>query len=138
MATPSAVAVALKTTLAGISSLNVYDYVPDSIVEPAAVIVPGPVERLTIKKGYDRREWRVLIIVSRTADHDAQHALMDFLASSGTPSIRARIDAAPTLGIAGDVNATWVSDDGFGVIDVGGVFYYGSTITVSIAAKGDS
>jgi hypothetical protein len=94
---PSTVRANLKTALAPVVT-RVFDYVPDQVPTPCAVV-----GNLTItfdeaqNRGLDMGEVDVLVIVSRMNDRGAQDKLDAFLAGSGAGSVKAALETDRTL-----------------------------------------
>ena len=95
--TPSSVKAALDTALSTITGLRVFDYVPDGLAPPAAVIEPFEVEfDAAMQRGLDVYTAYVLVIVGRMSERTASDRLDVYLAGSGAGSVKAAIDG--TLG----------------------------------------
>lgn len=95
--TPSSVKDALDTALSTITGLRVFDYVPDGLAPPAAVIEPLEVEfDAAMQRGLDVYTAYVLVIVGRMSERTASDRLDVYLAGSGAGSVKAAIDG--TLG----------------------------------------
>jgi len=91
---------ALKTRVATISALNVYDTMPENVNVPAAIVYPSPGTFLTHQTmdGAADLEFAVIVLVSAGVDDLAQDELDGYLAGSGATSIKAAIEADPRLG----------------------------------------
>lgn len=97
--TPSAVRAGLATRLATISGLRCFDYVPDGLAPPAAVVEPLEVSfDDSMRRGSDFYRAFILVIVGRMSERSANDALDGYLAGSGVTSVKAAIEADPTLG----------------------------------------
>lgn len=98
-ATVSQVAAGLAARLATISGLRTYTYQPEQLNPPFAYPQINSVNYHRAFAGGDVvMDWTVHVVVGRWTDRTA-HALLDeFLSYSGTKSIRAAIEADPTLG----------------------------------------
>ena len=97
--TPSAVRAGLATRLATIAGLRCFDYVPDGLAPPAAVVEPLEVSfDESMRRGSDFYRAFILVIVGRMSERSANDALDAYLAGSGALSVRAAIAADPTLG----------------------------------------
>lgn len=87
----------LKTALAPLVG-RVFDYVPDQVPTPCAVI-----GNVTItfdeaqNRGLDQGEVDVLVIVSRMNERGAQDKLDGYLAGTGAGSVKAALEADRTL-----------------------------------------
>lgn len=98
-ATISQVAAGLATRLATISGLRVTTYQPEQLNPPFAYPQINSINYHRAFAGGDVvMDWTVHVVVGRWTDRTA-HALLDeFLSYSGTKSVRAAIEADPTLG----------------------------------------
>ena len=100
---PTPVRAGLATAIDSIAGLRVFDYVPDSIAPPAAVIEPVEVEfDEAMVRGLDKYRAYVLVIVGRMSERGAADRLDNYLAGSGVSSVKAAIEADRTLGGACD------------------------------------
>lgn len=97
--TPSGVKDGLAAALATITGLRVFDYVPDGLAPPAAVIEPLEIDYdsamhngLTFYRAY------VLIVVGRMSDRTAQNSLDQYVTTTGASSVKAAIEADRSLG----------------------------------------
>jgi hypothetical protein len=96
---PTAVRQGLSTALDTITGLRCFDYVPDSLAPPAAVIEPLEITfGVAMANGLDYYKGFVLIIVGRMSDRSSQDRLDAYLASSGASSVVAAIETDRTLG----------------------------------------
>ena len=97
--TPSAVRAGLATALETITGLRCFDYVPDSLSPPAAVIEPLEVTfDEAMGRGLDLYQAFILVIVGRMVDRSSSERLDAYLAGSGASSVKAAIEADKTLG----------------------------------------
>jgi hypothetical protein len=84
MASLTSIRNGIGTNLGNISSLSVYNYVPDSIEPPTAVV--GVVESIdydtSMARGADTYTIPILLYVSRVDAQDSQETLDAYLASS--------------------------------------------------------
>jgi hypothetical protein len=84
--------------------LAVHAQVPDSITPPAAVIMPGfegePAIRFdsTMARGADDFLFTVTLLVSSADDLSGQEELDAYLEGSGARSVKAVVEADPSLG----------------------------------------
>jgi hypothetical protein len=125
----------IGTNLSNITSLIVYNIVPDFIEPPTAVV--GVVDLLefdtTIKRGADRYEIPVFVYVSRVDAQDSQETLDSYLASSGASSVKAQIESDKTLGGACQSLIVVEAKD-VGVYNVNNIDYLGVEFTVEVIA----
>ena len=97
--TPSAVRSGLATRLATIAGLRCFDYIPDGLTPPAAVVEPLEVTfDESMVRGSDYFRAYILVIVGRMSERSANDALDTYLAGSGVGSVKAAIEADKTLG----------------------------------------
>lgn len=97
--TPNGVRVGLGNALGTITNLRVFDYVPDSLTPPAAVVEPLEVDfHDAMQNGLDQYRAFVLVIVGRMSDRSSQARLDGYLTSSGATSVKAALETDRTLG----------------------------------------
>ena len=90
---------ALKANLQTITNLRVYDLIPDVIVPPCAVV--GQLDftfDIDNARGLDQASVDVYVIVQRISERTGQDKLDNFLAGSGTGSIKTAIESDRSLG----------------------------------------
>jgi hypothetical protein len=98
-ATVNEIAAGLRTNLATISGLRVFDHVPDVFAPPCAFVMFGDVDfNNAFKSGNPRYTFTVTLVVGRTSDRASQLAINDYLTMSGQKSIYAAIESDPRLG----------------------------------------
>lgn len=98
-ATVSQVATGLQTRLATISGLRTFNYQPEQENPPFAYPQINSINYHRAYQGGDVvMDWTVYVIVGRWLDRTAHAALDDYLSYSGSKSVRAAIEADPTLG----------------------------------------
>jgi hypothetical protein len=127
----------LKARLATIPGLYEYDIVPDDIVTPAAVVLPGDpliVFDSTFARGSDEFNFLILVLVQYANERTAQDQLDGFLAGSGTSSVKTAIEGGGgTLG--GVVACVTVTAAGsYGAREYAGVQYLGVEFSVVVGA----
>ena len=133
MASLSSIRTGLSTRLATISGLSVYSYVPDSIEPPTAVVgVMSSVDYdSTMSRGSDMYEIPLYLYVSRVDAELSQDSLDEFLAGSGTSSIKQAIEGDTTLG--GVVSSARVVEaSNYGVYTINSIDYLGVEFSVEI------
>lgn len=97
--TPTGVRTGLGTALDTIAGLRVFDYVPDSLSPPAAVVEPLEVDfDEAMQRGLDFYRAFILVIVGRMSDRSSQDRLDAYVAGSGASSVKAALEANRTLG----------------------------------------
>jgi len=133
MASLSSIRSGLSTRLATISGLSVYSYVPDSIEPPTAVVgVMSSVDYdSTMSRGSDSYEIPLYLYVSRVDAELSQDSLDEFLAGSGSSSIKQAIEGDSTLG--GVVSSARVVEaSNYGVYTINSIDYLGVEFSVEI------
>ena len=135
MASLTSIRNGIGSNLSAISSLSVFNYVPDSIEPPTAVV--GVVETVeydtTIQRGADKYEIPVFVYVSRVDAQDSQETLDSYLASTGSSSIKTKIESDVTLG--GSANSCRVIEaKEVGVYTINNIDYLGVEFIVEVIA----
>jgi|TARA_R100001463_G_scaffold9738_2_gene29082 hypothetical protein len=133
MASLSSIRSGLSTRLATISGLSVYAFVPDSIEPPTAVVgVMSSVDYdSTMSRGSDSYEIPLYLYVSRVDAELSQDSLDEFLAGSGSSSIKQAIEGDSTLG--GVVSSARVVEaSNYGVYTINSIDYLGVEFSVEI------
>ena len=133
MASLSSIRSGLSTRLATISGLSVYAYVPDSIEPPTAVVgVMSSVDYdSTMSRDSDSYEIPLYLYVSRVDAELSQDSLDEFLAGSGSSSIKQAIEGDSTLG--GVVSSARVVEaSNYGVYTINSIDYLGVEFSVEI------
>jgi hypothetical protein len=125
LANINAIRSGLATRLATISGLRVAAEQPDNPNPPLAVVIPDNTKYDDVfGRGMDTTTFRVILIVSRVAEKQAQKNLDAYCATTGTGSIKAAIEGDKTLG--GSVFDCRVTEmRNYGQISVGDVTYLG-------------
>lgn len=99
----SAVMDGLGVRLATISGLRVFDFPPDSVNPPAAIVGYPTVQfDATMARGKDRLSIPVYVYVGRVSDRNARDQLAAYMAGAGASSVKAAVEAGKTLGGACD------------------------------------
>ena len=97
--TPNGIRTALGVKLDTITGLRVFDYVPDSLAPPAAVVEPIEVDYdQAMNLGCEFYRAFILVIVGRMSDRSSQDRLDAYVAESGASSIKAALETDRTLG----------------------------------------
>lgn len=136
MASISAIRDGLRARLATIPGLYEYDIVPDDIVTPAAVVMPGEplvVFDSTFARGSDEFNFLILLLVQFANERTAQDALDAYLAGSGASSVKTVVEADQTLGGA-VAYVTVTSAINYGAREYAGVQYLGVEFTVVVGS----
>ena len=134
MATFSAIRSGLKTRLETVSGLTVYDYVPDFIDPPTALIAPFNTLNFDsrMQRGSDTYEIPVIVYVSKVDAETGQDSIDSYLAASGSNSIKAAIEGDTTLGGAA-MSVRVVSATEYGEYEVTqGTSFLGVTFNVEV------
>lgn len=129
----TAVRNAIATSLTGISGLQTYAVVPDSVNVPCAIVgMPTSVDfDQAMGRGLDRMTIPVRLMVSRADGPDAQADLDGYVAGSGAKSVKTAVEVDKTLG--GTVDTVRVTQaTGFGAFEVGDVSYLGCDFSVEV------
>lgn len=93
----------LGVRLATITGLRVFDFIPDSASPPAAMVaLPEIFYDLTMARNADRATFPVHVVVGKASDRNARDRLAAYVAGTGASSVKAAIEAAPTLGGVAD------------------------------------
>ena len=96
---PTAVRLGLTTALNSIVGLRCFDYVPDSLAPPAAVVEPLEIDYdEAMNQGCEFYRAFILVIVGRMSDRSSQDRLDIYLTTTGPSSVKASIEADRTLG----------------------------------------
>ncbi len=127
---------ALKTRIDTISALTVYDTMPENVSLPAAIVYPSPGSFLTYQTmdGAVDLDFIVIVLVSSAVDDLAQDELDGYLANSGALSIKAAIDADPSLGGAAHF-AGMTEARNYGLHEFGNAQYFGCEFAVSVGVS---
>lgn len=128
------VAEELAALIDDITGLRVYPFPPDALATPCAIIgYPETIDfDLTMKRGGDSMVLPVYLVVDRNWDRSSAEQFGGFTASSGTKSIKAKIESATGT----DYGAARVRSCSFSVISVAGLEYWVATFLVDIYGTG--
>jgi hypothetical protein len=128
----NAVMNAVGVRLAAIAGVRVYDYPPDSVAVPAAV-VSYPEEITydeTMARGCDSCVLTVAVLVGMTSDRASRDALAAYVAGTGAASVKTAVDGT----LAGTVKDARVGRAVFRDVNVGGVDYRAAIFDVEVYA----
>jgi hypothetical protein len=134
MASFSSIRAGLKTNLETISGLTVYDYVPDFLEPPIAIIAPLNTLNYdsTMARGADTYEVPVILYISRIDAETSQDTVDSYLVASGANSIKAAIESDGTLGGAA-MSVRVISATDYGEYEVTqGTSFLGVTFNVEV------
>ena len=97
----------IASALGSISGLRTFAYTPSSLEPPSAVVGQGAIDYDATFAGSMTAEFGILVVVSRADDRNGHSRLNEYLAPTGSGSIKAAIESDPTLnGSVGYVTVT--------------------------------
>ena len=126
----------LKTNLETISGLTAYEYVPDWIEPPIALVAPLNTLNYdsAMARGADTYEIPVIVYISRVDAQTSQDDVDAYLASTGATSVKAAIESDPTLG-GSAMSVRVISASDYGEYEVTqGTSFLGVTFNVEVIA----
>lgn len=136
MATVQEVRDGLETRLATITGLRVRDHVPDQIEPPMAVVAyQGTDFHVAMANGLTAQRYFVDVLVGRQDTRTSQADVHEYVANTGTKSIRAAIEGDRTLGGLAHTDAVVDSVDSAGFEDIGGYTWLGVRFTVRVHTR---
>jgi len=126
----------LAAQLETIPGLRVREELPGTIQPPTAVL---SLEELTydttMERGSDDLEVHVHVFTSVSSERAGQRALWTYLAGSGPKSVKAAVEADPTLGGAAMfAEVAFVGD--VGLAKIGDISYYAAKFVVRVGVAG--
>lgn len=123
----------LKTTITdNISSIRVYDTVPEVANVPAIVVEPASATFKGFNSLCSMWEYDLFVLVSRVDAPRGQDLLDQYIDGTGASSIRQVIHNNPTLGLPG-VDASVETMRGYaGTFESTGVKYIGAILRVAV------
>lgn len=132
MSTVTEISDALKNALTVIPGLRVYDYLPDQINPPVGYVGIQSVNyHGAFRGGNPVHTYTITIVVGRVSERASQRALDDFLAYDGDRSVRAALEADPTL--QGFIQTLVVVDGGnLAPLTMGDVTYVSIDFSVTV------
>lgn len=123
---------ALGVRLDTIPGLRVFDYPPDQIPVPAAVV--GYPEAIDYDRAYqagaDAATFPIHVLVGKVSDRASRDAIGPYVARSGASSVKTVLEADPTL--AGAIDSLRVVRATFSTMTAGGVDYLAATFDVEV------
>lgn len=123
----------LKTRLETIPGLRVHDTVPSQINPPVAVIRRRRIDfDSTMARGSDDFIFVVSLFVQLASDPHAQDALDEYLAGTGTKSVKAAIEGAALGGDVDFARVTTAEEDG--IIEYAGGSFLAVDFLVDVTA----
>ncbi len=126
----------LKSNLSEVRGLRIYDIVPDVIVPPCAIV--GQLDftfDLNNARGLDQANLDVFVIVQRFSERTGLDKLDQYLAGSGSLSIKAAIESDRTLG--GACDTLRVTSAEHGTYQMGDVDFLSYRYRVTVWGQGD-
>jgi hypothetical protein len=135
MASIKALRDGLKTRLATLTGLYTHDTIPDDVYPPAAIVgFPTAVRYdFAMRTPVSRYTFPVRLIAGRVAEAEGQDKIDDLVSPDGALSVRAALDADPTLGGVAQSSRVVEARD-FGVYEVAGVGYIGGELEIEVIA----
>ena len=134
MAALSEIRSALAGSLSSIQGLRTSAHVPDQPNPPIAVVVPEQIEYDASTFGSHRYTFRLMLIVGRVDERNAQARLDGYLATDGAASVKSAVEADRTLG--GLVQVVRVlSADSYRTVPVGDVTYLTAEMVVEVISQ---
>lgn len=123
----------LASALASVDGLRVFDYPPDTVSPPAAIVAFPNSVRFddTMARGADRVEIPVHVVVGSVSDRASAAAVTAYL-GTGPKSVKAAIESDATLGGAADT--TRVTEATVTGVTIAGVDLLTATFTVEVIA----
>lgn len=114
---------------------RVYDYEPDSVSPPAAIVLLPDRMRfdLTYGRGADSIELPVLLIESRVDDRSRRSRIASWCSGSGSSSIKAALEREPFAVF----DSLQVKEITFDPYEIGGVVYVGALFLLDIVGSGN-
>ena len=124
---------ALGVRLRTIAGLRVYDYPPDTVAVPAAVIAYPDLEYdQTYAAGADRATFAVHVLAGKVSDRASRDSIGAYVARAGASSVKTTLEADPTL--AGAVDSLRVRGVSFSTMTVAALEYLAATFDVEVVA----
>jgi hypothetical protein len=115
-----------------IAGFTAYEFIPSQPLPPAIWVYPEDVEYHPTSSGV----WIVQAVVALNIDRPAQELLRGLLDTAGATSVKAAIEAEPTLGATVD-DVIVVSAKGFQLFDLPTLgVALGSTWTLNVVGTG--
>ena len=135
MASIKALRDGIKTRLAAVTGIYTHDTIPDDVYPPAAIVgFPTAVRYdFAMRTAVSRYTFPVRVIAGRTTERESQDKIDDLCSPDGALSIRAAVDADPTLGGVAHSSRV-VEAREFGVYEVAGVSYIGGEFEIEVIA----
>lgn len=130
----------IATTLKDVQGLRAVATVPGDLSVPGALVRPGRIAfDQAMRRGVDEMEFIVHLVTSRAWDRTGQDLLDDFLAGSGSKSVKAAFesDLGKTLYNTPGVQWAWLSEmTDYGPVEFGETGYFGCDLTIGVSVDG--
>jgi hypothetical protein len=137
MATIAQLRAGLETALNTISGLSVYSAEPGSITPPAAVVVTPSITYHTSfnsAQALKNYQFRIMVLVAEGLVAEAAHTLDTYADPVAATSVRAAIEADPTLGGVAE-SLIVESFRPLSAEEVASLTYWGGEFTVTVYAR---
>jgi hypothetical protein len=126
----------IATRLQTITGLRVHTTTPGSISPPSAVITFESCDfDSSMSRGSDDLTFVVHVFTSLASDRAGEDALFSYIDGSGSKSVKAAVEGDGTLGGAA-MFAVVTRARAPGIVDIGGVEYYGVQFDVTVGVAG--
>src|ERR1043166_8928458 len=122
-ATIAQVASGLKPQFAPVTGLRAYDYVPEDINPPCAIVQLVDIDRGAFVRGMMELRFDVTVLVQKASDRAGQSNIYSFADSA---SVWNTLGANKVLGLSG-VDAATIHFRALGMDEVAAYGYYGGT-----------
>lgn len=135
-ATLAQIMTGVETRLQTIAGLRTNDVSPGSITPPCAIVGVPPVDYdRAMAGGLMELHMTITVLVSAAMDRAGQQALAAYANATGSSSVKAAIDAGPTLG--GVVDGCKVENfRPLGLEEVGQIGYFGGVFEIYVFGSG--
>jgi len=122
----------LGARLSLLSGLRVYNYPPDKVAPPAAIVgLPSQVDYdATMGRGLDRMVIPIIVLVGKVSDRASRAAIAAYVSGTGASSIKATIEGDSTL--AGVVDSVAVTTARIDVVTMNGIDYMGAEFDAEV------
>ncbi|HMI48898.1 MAG TPA: hypothetical protein VK481_09535 [Gemmatimonadaceae bacterium] len=131
MATVAEIASGIADVAENVIGLRAFDYVPDSINPPAAILILGEITEETFGYGSMEVPFDLVVLVSRTTARVGQGSLYEYASHTGDKSLWLAIANNKSLGLAG-VNARIVRYRPLGIEEIAAYGYFGGAFEMIV------
>lgn len=124
---------AIGSRLVGVTGLRVYDYPPDGVAPPAAIVsLPDTVEYDEAgARSLDRVVIPVTILVGKVSDRAARDQLAAYVSGTGAQSVKTAIEGG-TGDLGGVAQTVRVTSARIDVVTIQAVEYLGASFEVEV------